>query len=62
MIQSPSGESFSKEEAHAMCQECNGSMVAYGQLELWDELKRSHAGEPSLHKVVKKVAKGQATH
>ncbi len=54
MIQSPEGESFTKEEAHAMCTECNGNLAAYGQLDLWDELKRAHAGEPSSHKVAKK--------
>jgi len=53
MIKSPAGESFTEEEAHTMCKECNGSMAAYGRLDLWDELKRAHAGDPSSHKVTK---------
>ena len=57
MIQSPPGESFTKEEAHAMCTECKGSLAGYGKIDLWDELKRAHADEPSSHKVVKKNKK-----
>jgi len=53
MIKSPPGESFTEEEAHSMCQECNGSLADYGQVDLWDELKRAHADEPSSHKVKK---------
>jgi hypothetical protein len=57
MIQSPAGESFTEEEAHTMCKECDGSLAAYGQLDLWDELKLAHAGKPSTHKVAKKAKK-----
>lgn len=55
MIQSPAGESFTEEEAHTMCSECKGSLAAYGQLDLWDELRRAHTGKLSSHKVDKKV-------
>lgn len=54
MIKSPAGDPFTEKEAHQMCDECNGSLAAYGKLDLWDELQRAHAGEPSSHKVVKK--------
>jgi len=59
MIKSPPGESFTEGEAHTMCTECKGSLAAYGQLDLWDELKRAHAGKPSSHKVVKKKQAAQ---
>ena len=60
MIKSPAGELFTEKEAHTMCEECNGSLAAYGKLDLWDELKLAHAGKPSPHKVVKKAKKGSA--
>ena len=54
LISSPAGESFSEEEAHQMCLECKGKLLSYGKLDVWDELKRAHADEPSAHKIVKK--------
>jgi len=55
MIKSPPGETFTEEEAHSMCKECDGNLAAYGQVDLWDELQRAHSDKPSSHKVAKKT-------
>ncbi len=57
MIQTPPGKSFTEDEAHTMCKECQGSLAAYGHLDLWVELALAHAGKPSPHKVAKKATK-----
>ncbi|MDB4778091.1 hypothetical protein OAG68_01410 [bacterium] len=54
-IKSPPGEVFTEEEAHQMCTECDGSLVTYGSLDLWDELQLAHQGKPSSHQVKKKA-------